>query len=154
MRRIARALVLVSALVCAAPLLAEELSTAAIKAFIAELDAATERRDADTIVDRIAGHAVISGTVLVLGQTHTFRVNKAQYREMLTQAWAAASSYEHNRTNEKISLDGDQATITADVAETIVIQGQQIETKSRERATVESLDGRLMLTQVVINQIM
>ena len=154
MRRIARALVLVSALVCAAPLLAEELSTAAVKAFIAEVDAAIEQRDADTIVDRIAGHAVISGTVLVLGQTHTFRVNKAQYREMLTQAWSAASSYQHQRSNEKISLDGNQATITADVAETIVIQGQEIETKSRERATVESLDGRLMLTQVVINQIM
>jgi len=147
MRPIARVLALAFAFACSTPSLAQELSASDVKAFSATIDDAISRRDIDTIVSRIAEHAV-------LGQTHTFRVNKAQYREMLTQAWGAASSYEYHRTNEKISVDGRQATITADIAETVVIQGQQMETKSRERATVENFDGRLMLTQVVINQIM
>lgn len=154
MRPIARVLALAFALACSSPSLAQELSASDVKAFSATIDDAISRRDIDTIVAHIAEHAVISGTVLVLGQTHTFRVNKAQYREMLTQAWGAASSYEYHRTNEKISVDGRQATITADITENVVIQGQHIATKSRERATVENFDGRLMLTQVVINQIM
>ena len=154
MRHIARVLVLASTLVCSTPSLAQGLSVSEVKAFSARIEDAIARRDVDTIVGHIAEHAAISGTVLVLGQTHTFRVNKHQYREMLTQAWAAASSYEHQRTNEKISIDGRQATITAEVAEVVVIQGQEMATKSRERATVENLDGKLMVTQVVINQIM
>ena len=47
----------------------------------------------------------------------------------------------YERTNETISIDGDQATITADVTETIVIDGREISSKVRERAIVEVITG-------------
>jgi len=149
-----RALVLASALLGSAPLFAQALTESALKAFSAKIDDAISRHDVDTIIQHIAEHAVISGTVQVQGQTRMIRMNKAQYRQMLTTTWSAATSYEYDRSNEKISIDRDQATITADVAESMVIQGQQIATKVRERATVENIDGTLMLTQLVANQIL
>jgi hypothetical protein len=152
MRPIVRVLGLAAALLCCPPLLAQELNESALIAFTAKIDAAIMRRDIDTIVEHVADHAVISGTVKVQGQMRTIRMNKAQYREMLTLTWSAVSSYTYERTNEKISINGDQAIITADIAETMVAQGQQIRTRTRERATVESIDGKLMLTALFANQ--
>lgn len=154
MRPVPSVLVLASALLCSSLLLAQELNESALMAFTAKIDAASASRDIDTVVDHIAEHAVISGTANVQGQMRALRMNKAQYRQMLTLTWSAASSYTYERTNEKISIDGDQAIVTADVAETMVIQGQEIRTRTRERATVKSIDGKLMLTGLIANQIM
>lgn len=148
------ALLIACALLGSAPLAAAELTERDLKAFTAMIDAAIARRDADTIVEHIAEHAVISATVNVQGQTKTLRMNKAQYRQMLTATWGAASSYEYHRNNEKIAIDRDQATITADIVESVVVDGRQVDTKVRERATVEDFDGTLMLTQLVANQVL
>jgi hypothetical protein len=152
--KVVRALTLAAALAVSAPLVAQELSESALKAFSAKIDAAISDRDVDTIVQHIADYAVISGTADVQGQTRAFRMDKSQYRKMLTMTLAAAESYEYERTNEKISIEGDQGVITADVTESMVIQGQRFTTKTRERATVRSIDGKLVLTQLVANQIL
>jgi hypothetical protein len=152
--KLSRTLFFVCAFLASAPLAAEELTERDLKAFIAKLDDAIAQRDVDTIIGRIAEHAVISVTVNTFGQTQTLRMNKRQYRDMLTLAWNGASSYEYDRSNEKITIAGDQATITADIAESIVVEGQKVDTKARERATVESFDGTLMLTQLVANQVL
>jgi hypothetical protein len=142
---------LASALTLSSPLLAQELTESALRAFTAKIDAAAARCDVDTVIDHVAELAILSGTGYQEGQMLRFRMNKAQYRELLTRVCSAASDYRNERTNEKISIEGDQAIITADVVETMVIDGQQITTKVRERATVESIDGKLMLTQLVAN---
>jgi nicotinamide riboside kinase len=67
---------------------------------------------------------------------------------------SARRAVEYERSNEKITITGDQAMITADIAESIVVEGQKVDTKARERATVESFDGTLMLTQLVANQVL
>jgi hypothetical protein len=152
--KLSRTLFFACALLASAPLAAEELTERDLKAFIAKLDDAIARRDVDTIIGRIAEHAVISVTVNTFGQTQTLRMNKRQYGEMLNVAWSGASSYEYDRSNEKITIAGDQATITADITESIVVEGQKVDTKARERATVESFDGTLMLTQLVANQVL
>jgi len=154
MRPLARALVLVSALTLSSPLLAQELTVSALKAFTAKMDAAAKSCDIDTIIDHISELAIISGTGYAQGDMRMIRMNKGQYRQLLTIMCAEMSNYASERTNEKISIDGDQAVITADVAETMVLRGQQISTKVRERATVESIDGKLMLVQLVGNQVM
>jgi hypothetical protein len=152
--KLTRTLLLACALLGSAPLAAEELTERDLKAFIAKLDDAIARRDVDTIIGRIAEHAVISATVTVFGQTKVLRMNKTEYRQMLTATWGGASSYEYRRSNEKITIAGDQATITADIAESMVLDGQKLDTKARERATVESFDGTLMLTQLLANQVL
>jgi hypothetical protein len=148
-----RVLVVASVWVGSSPLLAQDFSETGLKAFTAKIDAAVARCDIDTIIDHIAELAIMSGTAYPQGQMRMFRMNKTQYRQMLTATCGAATSYRYQRTNEKISIEGDQATITADVAETMVIDGREVSTKARERATVENIDGKLMLTQLVAHQI-
>ena len=153
MRPIAGVRVVVLALLCASPVLAEELAVSDLKTFMAKLDAAGERCDVDTLFSNIAELAVISGTGLAQGDTRMYRMNKSQYREMSTRACAVKGDSHAVRTNEKISIDGDQATITTDIAETIVLGGREISAKIRRRATVELIDGKLMLTQLHSNQV-
>ena len=153
MRSQSRVLALTLALACASPLLAEELVVSDLKAFSARADAAAARCDVDSVVGLIAEPAILQGVGYNQGQMLRFRMNKTQYRELLTRICAARSDYRHERTNEKISIEGDQAIITADVAETLVLAGQPIATKTRERVTVELIDGRLMVTQLVSNEV-
>ena len=118
-------------------------------AFGAKMDAAAQRCDVEAVISRIAELAVISGSGSAQGDM--FRMNKAQYRELLTVSCASGRQWSSVRTNEKISVEGDQAIVTADVAETITLDGQQATSNVRERATVELIDGKLMLTQLQVN---
>lgn len=154
MQPLARVLILACALGCASPVPAQELTVGAVRAFTAKIDVAIQSCDVDTIVNHIAELAVLTLNKNEPTGTRTLRMNKAQYRQLLTTVCAAIEGYEYQRSNEKISIDGDQATVTADVIEKMVVQGRELEAKTRERATVESIDGKLMLTQLVANEVL
>jgi hypothetical protein len=153
MRTIARVLALTAAMSCSSPLLAEDLVINDLKAFTARMDAAGARCDVATIVDRISPLATISGTGFARGDMRMYRLNRSQYGQLLAQLCADATNYTYSRTDERISIDGDQATITADVVETWVVKGQTLSTKVREKAVIELIDGKLMLVQLLANQI-
>lgn len=152
MRPIAQILVVACSLLLAAPGLAQDLVESSVKHFLTKLDAAISSRDVDTIARSIAENAVFSGSMLVQGQMQTFRMNKSQYVKALKLTWDNAASYTYERTNEAIAISGDQATVTADVADSAVIRGQTLSSKMKETATIESVDGSLMITQVVAHQ--
>ena len=149
MRPIARVLVVAIALLSTSPTLAEELAVSDIKAFGAQMDAAAQRCEVDKVLSRIAELAVISGTGAAQGGV--FRMNKAQYGELLRVSCASGRQWSSVRTNEKVSIEDDQAIVTADVAETITLEGRQATSHLRERATVELIDGKLMLMQLHVN---
>jgi len=126
----------------------------ALKAFTAKIDDATARCDVDAVVGHVAELAMLTLNKNENGGMRILRMNKSKYRQFLTLMCSGTLDYRYARTNEKISIDGDQAIITADVTETWVDQGREITAKSREKATVESIDGKLMLTQLVANEVL
>jgi hypothetical protein len=147
----ARFFVLASALLLCMPAMAQELQASSVKELMARLDAALVSRDFQLIERHLAAHAVISGTTTAGGQTQSFRMNKTQYMTMLTTLMSAATDYSYERTNERISIEGDQATVTANVADSMVIQGRKVASTGSERCTVEYVDGELMVTRVVLS---
>jgi hypothetical protein len=152
MRTIARFFAFTVAISCSSSLLAENFSVGDLKAFTARMDAAAARCDVNTIIDRISPLATIAGTGFAQGDMRMFRLNKSQYGQLMALKCAELTNYQYSRTNEQISIDGDQATITADVAETWVLKGQSFSTKLREKAVIELIDGKLMLVQLLANQ--
>jgi SnoaL-like domain len=151
MRTIVHALVFGSALICASPLLGEALVVSDLKAFDAKITAASERCDVETVLDRISPIATISGTLFATGDTRMYRANKQQYGELLTRICAAGRTWHVESSNEKISIEGDQAFMTADLVETAVMNGQETTSKSHQRVTVELIDGKLMITGIHSN---
>ena len=95
--------------------------------------------------------ATISGTGLAQGDARIYRMNKSTYGQLMKLMCDEAMSYKYTRTGERISIDGDQATITSDVAESFVSNGRNIVTKVRNKAVIELIDGKLMLVQLVSN---
>jgi hypothetical protein len=154
MQPVVRGFAVALALACTSPLLGQELNVGALKAFTAKIDEATARCDVDTVVDHVAELAIITLNQNQSGGMRILRMNKTKYREFLTIACTGIENYRSSRANEKISIDGDQATITAEITETMTVKGQEISAKTRERAIVESIDGKLMLTQLVANEIL
>lgn len=151
MRPIARVCVVAVALLCSSPLLAEELTVSDVKAFDARITAAGERCDVDAVVSRISELAVISATTFTLGDLGLSRLNKAQFRAQMTKRCAAGVQSRSVATNEKVSIEGDQAIMTADVTDTLVFEGQEKSLKVRQRLTIELIDGKLMYTQIHSN---
>jgi len=151
MRSLARALVLLSALTGSSQLLAEDLVVSDLKAFDATITAASERCDVATVLDRISPLATISGTLFATGDMRAHRANKQQYGELLTRLCAAGRTWHAVISNEKISIEGDQAIMTADVVETAVMNGRETVSKARQRVTIELIDGKLMYTQIHSN---
>jgi len=151
MRPIVRTLALASALTGSSPLFAEALVVSDLKAFDAKITAASERCEIDTVLDRISPLATISGTLFATGDMRAYRMNKAQYGEVLKRVCAAGRTWHAVVTNEKISIEGDQAIMTADVVETAVMNGRETTSRAHQRVTVELIDGKLMLTQIHSN---
>jgi hypothetical protein len=151
MRPIVRTLVLASALTGSSPLFAEDLVVSDLKAFDAKITAASERCEVETVLGRISPIATISGTLFATGDMRAYRMNKTQYGELLTRLCAAGRTWHSVASNEKISIEGDQAVMTADVVETTVMNGRETTSKSRQRVTVELIDGKLMMTQIHSN---
>ncbi len=151
MRSITRALIFASVLTSSSPLLAEDLVVSDLQAFTARMAKAGASCDVATVVDRISPIATISGTGFAQEDYRIFRMNKQQYGKYLELVCMQASNTHFSRTNEKISIDGDQATITADVAETWVIKDQKASSLVHEKLVVELIDGKLMLVQWLSN---
>ena len=68
-------------------------------------------------------------------------MNKSTYGQIMKLMCDEAMSYKYTRTGERISIDGGQATITSDVAESFVSNGRNIVTKVRDKAVIELIDG-------------
>jgi len=151
MHPIARILAATSALICSSPLLAEELTVSEVKAFDARTTRAAERCEVDTVVNRISELATISTTTFALGDPRMSRMNKSQYREAMTRRCAIGSQVRIVATNERVSIDGEQAVMTADITETLSLKGQEVTLKIRQRLTIELIDGKLMYTQILSN---
>ena len=151
MQPIARILAATSALLCSSPLFAEELTASAVKAFDARMTAAGERCDVDAVVSRISPLATISATTFAMGDLRMGRMNRDQYRDQMTKRCAAGVQMHVVATNEKVSIEGEQAIMTADVTDTVVIEGRETSVKARQRLTIELIDGKLMYTQIHSN---
>jgi len=60
----------------------------------------------------------------------------------------------YRKYNEKIAVSGAKVTVTADVTESMVLQGQHVSAKSKEVETLEKVNGVLMITKVVAHSSM
>lgn len=126
------------------------LTEHSVRELIARVDGAANAMNIAPIAESLSDDVVISMTISVNGQRHTLRPSKREYLEMLRQGWAAASSYQYRRESLDIRLESEnRARVTAEVTESMVIQGQYIRGNTREEATIELLDGEPKVTKLV-----
>lgn len=145
-----RTAIALSALLFLAPCLGlgQSLDEATVRKIMAEIDRATDARDVNGVVRHLSENAVITADIESQGQSQRVTLNKTEYTQMLTQAWAAVDTYDYKRSNQKISISGGRAVVTADILETVTAQGQTMSTTSAETAVIELVGGKPMVTKV------
>jgi hypothetical protein len=129
--------------------LAQGVSRTEAEALLARLDRAVAARDTATIAAALSENFTIDGAMTMSGQTQRFTYDKREYLQSLVEVWAQVTEYRYQRSNQAIEVKGDRAIATADVAESIVILGQRLDSKSREISTIERVDGVPMITELV-----
>ena len=128
---------------------AAELTKESVNQLLNTVEQAAKKHNSDAIGEVLADNVMITMNIEIQGQTQVAKVNKGQYLSMLEQGWAQVSNYDYSKSDVEIELDGDKAYITANVNESMTVQGHDVSTSSHEEAVVELVNGKVMVTNIV-----
>ena len=130
---------------------AGQIDKAMINSMLSEIDAAAQKKDPAVVVKYISPDAKITMHINAGGQKQVLKVTRAQYLELLQQGWTMSSNYQYQRSNTRIKImdGGNKAIVTANVTESMNIQGQTVKGTSQETSTIELVNGRAMITELV-----
>lgn len=132
---------------------AAQLDKNSIMQLMGKMDEMAASKNADAIAGYMSSDIKITMNISAQGQTQVLKPNKDQYLQMLKQGWAVAQNYSYKRDNVKINIveKGKKAVVTADVIESMIVQGQNFTGNSTEEAVVELVNGKLLITSVTGN---
>lgn len=128
---------------------AATLTEAAVKEFIEKVDHAAVTLNANEISDALSNDAVIIMNIKMQGQDHVMKPSKNEYITMLQQGWSTYENYKYAKSNVIIKIQGNIAFVTANVKESMTVQGKDVTGESKEEVTIELINGKPLITKVV-----
>ena len=132
---------------------AEAISEAEVTNLLNKIDTAIANKDVKTIAAALSDSVVISGRFTGTSRNASFNYNKSQYIDMLRSTWGLATNYSYHRSNQSVRIDGNQAIVTANIAERMLIQQKYISTKAKEVTTLKKEDGKLVAVKIEVEGI-
>ncbi len=127
---------------------AADLSEQAVKQVIASFDAANAAKNGQQIVSLMVDDVELTLHIDAQGQQQVIELTKPEYAALLQQSWDMAANYQYSRSNLAIQMQGNKALVTADIKESMTVQGQNISALTKTETVVESVDGKAMITRV------
>ena len=129
------------------------LREADVRAFMAEVESASQARDVARIGALMANDCVV---VFTSGDPHDAKVvelGKPIYLDSLRDGYSslpALKSYRYETSDQRVHLsqDGRQAIVDTEVTESLEFNDRHIVTRSHETSIVELRDGHLALVRV------
>lgn len=133
---------------CSSPGSHLKITESDIKTVLYEVEKATVARDIDGVIRHLAPFAVITLSLQTPDGLKGTQISRDQYRAELEKAYAQTVQYEYRRENTiiKIRDDGKEATVETDIREHIVLRDREMRTITREKAVLEIIDGKLLVT--------
>lgn len=121
-----------------------------IKQMIAKIDNAITAKNATEVAKSISPNAQIVLNISIKGNKQVINMTKDQYFKVLQEGWSMYQNYKYSRSNMKIKLENsNRALVTADVFESMIVNGQKISGSSKEEVYIELIDGTPLITKVV-----
>ncbi len=150
MKRMLGSLLLAGLFCLATSANAAQLTEASVLRLIASMEESVETRDVAAIAAVMSDDIEISVTLnqSVNGRLMRMSMSKSEYLKVLKAAWGAASEHRYKRSNQTITLRGDQAIVVADVNESMTIDGRTQVTSSHETTTIELVNGKLQAVAI------
>jgi len=132
---------------CSSP--SNDLTEEIVRSVVIDMERANENRDLDGISEALSDDVTIVLNINMRGQKQVLRPSKQEYISMLKESWSVVKNYRYSRSNLEIDIKGNRAFVTADVSESMTVQGRRISTEMREEATIEMVNARPLVTNVV-----
>jgi hypothetical protein len=150
MNIVARTLALCAIALAANTASAAALTESSIKDMLAAMDQAIQKRNVEDVGRLLSNDFRMTQELTMFGQKNVIKADKAEYLRILRKNWAAVSAYTYERTQLTITMlpGGASAKITAQVRETVTLNGQSVGGVSTETATVQLIDGQVLLSTV------
>jgi ketosteroid isomerase-like protein len=126
------------------------LTEARVVAIFHEMESAVRGKDVSGVVRHFAPDAIIRLVMPRSAGGQILELSVAEYAKMLGDGWAMAaeSTYAVEDIAIEISADGRSAEVSDTTVETMKVQGRTISARTRERFSVESRGGRLVITRL------
>ena len=128
---------------------AADITEENVNALMSKIDNAIVSLNVDEVSKTLSDSVTITMNISMQGKTQVLRPSKKEYMAMLQQGWSMYTNYKYNRSNVKINIQGNKALVSADVKESMTVQGQNITGKSKEEITLEVINGKTLITSVV-----
>lgn len=123
----------------------------AIDRMIRDFEEAASRKDFDSVARYFAEDVIIFLTIETPQGTQNLRFDRDEYLAHVKQALSLFPYYEYRSENVTVNIseDGQSATASSDVHETMGNQEIKVSSVTRENFALELRDGRLQITKVV-----
>ncbi len=128
---------------------ASELTEESVKAIIAKADNAASTLNANGISNVMSKNAIIVMNINMKGKEHVLKPSKQEYIAMLQQGWSTYKNYKYTKSDVVIKIEGKKALVTANVKESMTVQGQNVSGESKEELTIELVNGKPLITKVI-----
>jgi hypothetical protein len=121
-----------------------------VLAIIDEVRRATLDKDIDGVIKHLAPFVIINLSMETPFGIQMTQMSRDQYKEELQKVYSRATHHEYQCENVKISISDDSrsAIVETDVIERIVMEGQDVRTKTHEKTVIEIIGGKLLVTSL------
>lgn len=127
---------------------AGSISEQDVKDLMARADRAIATKNADELAGLLSNSARINLAISQNGSVQKMNLDKPGYMNLVKRAWSAIEDYRYERSNVKISINGNTATVTNDAHESMKVQGQRLSSDSKETTVLVVEQGKLMVSRV------
>lgn len=127
---------------------AADISEKDVKSVMSKVDNAITTLNVKEVANALSDNVTITMNISVQGKTQVMKPSKSEYIAMLQQGWSMYKDYKYNRSNVKINIKGSKAYVSADVSESMTVQGKTISGNSKEKMIVEVINGKTLITSV------
>lgn len=115
-----------------------------------EVETATRGKDIEGVIRHMAPFVVITVSMDSPFSMKKVQMSRDQYKAELQKVFLRASRHEYRRENETIAIreDGKSAVVETNVVELVVMGGLEHRTTTHEKAVIEIIDGRILVTSL------
>jgi len=138
---------LAAAISCSSP--SSDLTEEIVRGVVTKMERAVDNRDIDGFSEALSDDVTIVMNIRMRGQTQVLRPSKQEYVSMLEQSWSVSKNYKYSRSNLKIDIQGNRAVVTADVSESMTVQGRNISAETHEEVTIKMVNSKPLVTNVI-----
>jgi ketosteroid isomerase-like protein len=132
---------------CSSP--SNDLTEEIVRDVVIEMENAVNNGDIDGFSAALSDDVTIVMNIRMQGKTQVLRPSKQEYISMLEQSWSVSENYRYSRSNLKIDIQGNKAVVTADISESMTVQGRNIAAETHEEVTIEMVNSKPLVTNVV-----